>query len=106
VLKDATALPVTQLWFSNGGKTEAPWSGTHTGVLGIEDARVPTGRASVPVGLQLAEGTTHIVSHAIGAIRRPPGWSQVDAIELRGAVLELTGDNGRKVTLPFQEGFF
>ena len=34
------------LWMSNGGRDYAPWSGRHTGVLGIEDGRAsPLGHA-------------------------------------------------------------
>lgn len=46
VLKRPEILPVTMLWMSNGGRDYAPWSGRHTGVLGIEDARAsPLGHA-------------------------------------------------------------
>lgn len=36
-LKDLRRLPTTLLWMSNGGRTAAPWSGRHTGRIGIED---------------------------------------------------------------------
>lgn len=46
VLKRPDTLPVTMLWMSNGGRDYAPWSGRHTAVLGIEDARAsPLGHA-------------------------------------------------------------
>ena len=38
IVKKRAQLPVTMLWASNGGRDYAPWSGRHTGVLGIEDA--------------------------------------------------------------------
>jgi hypothetical protein len=106
VVKDPASLPVTQLWFSNGGKREAPWNGRHTGVLGIEDARIPTGSPAVPAGLELAPDTTHVISHAIGAIRRPPGWTFVASVDIRGDGLVLTGDDASQVTMPFARGFF
>lgn len=36
-LKDVRSYPVTLLWVSNGGRTQPPWSSTHTGRMGIED---------------------------------------------------------------------
>ncbi len=36
-LKDPRVLRSTVLWHSNGGRHYAPWSGRHTGVLGLED---------------------------------------------------------------------
>ena len=38
-LKRPREFPVTFLWFSNGGRDYKPWSGRHTGVLGIEEGR-------------------------------------------------------------------
>jgi hypothetical protein len=46
VLKNPAELPVTMLWFSNGGRDYAPWSGRHRGVLGIEDGRAAVGHAA------------------------------------------------------------
>ncbi len=37
LLKSVARLPQTMLWFSNGGRDEAPWCGQHVGVLGIEE---------------------------------------------------------------------
>lgn len=36
-LKNSRVLNSTLLWFSNGGRHYAPWSGRHRGVLGIEE---------------------------------------------------------------------
>lgn len=36
-LKSVADFPATLLWISNGGRTEAPWSGRHFGRMGIED---------------------------------------------------------------------
>lgn len=38
LVKSATQLPQTMMWFSNGGRDHAPWCGEHVGVLGIEEA--------------------------------------------------------------------
>ena len=37
MLKNPAQLPVTMLWFSNGGRSYAPWNGRHRDVLGVED---------------------------------------------------------------------
>lgn len=38
MVKPVAVLPQTMLWFSNGGRDQAPWNGGHVGVLGIEEA--------------------------------------------------------------------
>lgn len=38
MVKPVAMLPQTMLWFSNGGRDQAPWNGSHVGVLGIEEA--------------------------------------------------------------------
>jgi hypothetical protein len=79
VLKNPDELPVTMLWFSNGGRDYAPWSGRHLGVLGIEDARAAVGhgaslgdnwlkREGVATAFSLAEGRSVSFRHVIGAI--------------------------------------
>ena len=106
VIKDPRELPVTMLWFSNGGRDHAPWNGRHLGVLGVEDARVPTGETGVSDGLRLTRGRTHVVHHIIGAIARPKGWNRVTGIRPAGGELMLTGDDDARVFLPFKTDFF
>ena len=76
IVKDPRVLPVTMLWFSNGGRDYAPWNGRHRGVLGIEDgcaAGAAGHRAAVEQGLAarfgvptcLRLGDTHVIEHAI-----------------------------------------
>lgn len=118
ILKDAAVLPVTMLWFSNGGRDYAPWNGRHIGVLGIEDGCAPgiEGEAAaarpnaisaegVATGLALAPGRRHVIRHAIGAVPRPTGWTGVTSITLQGGVLTLTGDDGVSLRLPFPADF-
>ncbi len=38
LVKAVSFLPQTMMWFSNGGRSSAPWNGEHVGVLGIEEA--------------------------------------------------------------------
>lgn len=79
VLKNPDELPVTMLWFSNGGRDYAPWSGRHVGVLGIEDGRTAVGHAAslgdnwlkhegVATAFALAEGRSFSFRHVIGTI--------------------------------------
>ena len=118
-LKDPRVLPVTMLWFSNGGRAYAPWNGRHTGVLGIEDG-IAAGSAGlaasrganlvsdtgVPTVLPLAPGRVHDVRHVIGAIPRPPGWRRIADLRADGGSLRLTEANGEVVILPYRGGFF
>lgn len=38
MVKAVSVLPQTMMWFSNGGRSVAPWNGAHVGVLGLEEA--------------------------------------------------------------------
>jgi hypothetical protein len=118
-LKDASVLPVTMLWHSNGGRDYPPWNGTHRGVLGIEDgcaagadghraalARNPVSALGVRTSLPLGAGVSHRIAHVTGAIARPAGWSRVTDIRLSGDHLILDGDRGEARSLPFPSGFF
>ncbi len=81
VLAKATRqLPETMLWFSNGGRTYAPWLGEHTEVLGIEMgcsyssngwaasiAANPFSEAGIPTSVDVREGERTVVSYAMGA---------------------------------------
>ena len=112
LLKDGRVLLQTTLWMSNGGRDYAPWSGRHTGVLGIEDGRsfgAAGHRASiepnfltqrgVPTAFEL--GTDLTIRYAIGAIPRPEGWSRIDSVRLEGNSVILVEAGGAIVNLPF-----
>ncbi|MEM6389856.1 MAG: hypothetical protein AAF825_08475 [Pseudomonadota bacterium] len=117
VLKDARQLPVTMLWISNGGRDFAPWNGRHTGVIGIEDGIAagatglsysqgenPLRAMEVPTTLTL--GPRHVIRHAMISLPRPPGWSEVVAIEEGRDALTLRDISGRDLSVPFDTGFF
>ena len=75
VLKDPAVLPVTLLWFSNGGRDYPPWSGRHTGVLGVEDARCWSlyGHAASMVDNPLSRsGVPDLLRAGPGRCRRDP----------------------------------
>ena len=80
-LRNAARLPMTMLWFSNGGRDYAPWSGRHVHVLGVEEGmnrallghsarQIPNAldAAGVPSGLTLDPNGTVEVRHVIGSI--------------------------------------
>lgn len=111
ILKDAAVLPLTMLWWSNGGRDRAPWSGRHLGVLGVEDGCAAPGGLSLtaerlPEGLDLAPGRTHRLRHAILAAPLPAGWSDVTDVEPVAQGLRVTADGGQDLVLPFDSGFF
>lgn len=118
-LKDAAILPVTMLWFSNGGRDFTPWNGRVTGVTGIEDGCCPAlsgeafaGRGNriaaegVPTGLPLAEGRLHRVRHVAGAIPRPAGWTDIGTIFTDGDRLVISNSAGHRVELAWRRNFF
>lgn len=117
-LKDPSVLPVTMLWFSNGGRDHAPWNGRFVGVTGIEDgccaglggeAEARSGNAvaaeGVATGLRLAEGRSHIVRHVIGAVPRPAGWTRISDISIAGNLLTILDGAGRQLDLPWRRDF-
>ena len=80
MVKPVAVLPQTMLWFSNGGRDQAPWNGSHVGVLGIEEAcalgiegrqaAIQPNRLTargVATALNLGAGTVSVVT-AMGAL--------------------------------------
>lgn len=80
-LRNPARLPMTMLWFSNGGRDYAPWNGRHVGCLGVEEGinrRMlgdsagrtphPLDAAGVPTGLTLDPNGTVEVRHVIGSV--------------------------------------
>lgn len=111
ILKDPAELPVTMLWFSNGGRDYAPWDGRHTGVLGIEDGRCysalghrassmtnPWSEDGIATAFRLAPGTVVSVRHVMGALPAADGWSEVTGVEAGATELAINGEGtARKV---------
>lgn len=80
-LRNPARLPMTMLWFSNGGRDYAPWSGRHVNCLGVEEGLNramlgdsagrtphPLDTAGVPTGLTLDPNGTIEVRHIIGQV--------------------------------------
>ena len=105
VLKNPKTLPITQLWFSNGGRKSAPWSGKHVGVLGVEDACLPF-NDTYPRGLELSPNKTVVVRHVIGSFPRPAGWNEIMDIEIVNSSLRVTGSDKAHMDLPFNWKFW
>ena len=109
VLKDPRVLPVTTLRYAQAGHADMGET-----ALAIEDGCVPgegaaiagaqagsVSRYGVPTGLPLASGRVHVVHQAIGALPRPRGWAEVADIRLLGRHLQVMGDTGETVVIPF-----
>lgn len=113
VLKNAASMPVTMLWFSNGGRRYAPWSGRHVGVLGIEDGISAVGhRQSIGDNPVRREGVaTAIDLDPSGAVsvRQVIGCAAISeapvGVTPGGGSLLLAFADGRMRSLPFDDAF-
>jgi hypothetical protein len=110
-LRNPARLPMTQLWFSNGGRDYAPWSGRHFGCLGVEEGlnramlgdslgRVPNplDAAGVPTGLALDPSGSVEVRHVIGSAPWA-GEGQIKSINAAGDGIEVKPVSGNPVTI-------
>lgn len=109
-LKDVRDFPSTVLWVSNGGRTQSPWLGRHTGRLGVEDvcsffhegliasredrladrgiATARTFAASTPVTLRTLQAV----------VATPAGFGRVcDISPVSDTEMRLTDDSGESV---------
>ncbi|MCF6443359.1 hypothetical protein [Nereida sp. MMG025] len=105
ILKRPAQLPITMLWYSNGGRSARPWNGRHRGVLGVEDgcaaALVGDALRAAGVPTAYALGPTHVIDHAIVSLAWPQGWSGISDVTLENEALRIVGDDKRAVCLPF-----
>jgi len=113
VLKNPAELPVTMLWFSNGGRDYAPWSGRHRGVLGIEDGRAAVGHAaSVGDNWLKREGVATAFTlggevsfrHVIGALPQAGSEPPRDIATADGQ-LRIVATDGSAKDVPFDSDF-
>lgn len=117
-LKNAVRLPVTMLWFSNGGRTYAPWNGRHVGVLGVEDgcswslhghvasiAENPLSDAGVPTAIRLDPTGWVDIRHVIGAAPLPAGFGPVVTIAVASGRLVLANAASEMLALPYDADF-
>ncbi|MGB6221291.1 hypothetical protein [Haloferula sp.] len=109
-LKDPADFPSTLFWLSNGGRQDGPWSGRHTGRVGIEEVcshfcdRVDDSRASdlpaegIPTTrtFRSDETTTLRIVQAVAEV--PAGFGRVVSILPDGPKrVVITGENGASV---------
>ena len=96
----------------------SPWSGRHTAVLGVEDARCwslyghaasiadnPLARSGVPTSFALAPGFTLELRHVIGAMPAPAAWTSVASVAPGGEGLRVEGEGGAAVVLRYDASF-
>ena len=117
MLKRPDVLPVTMLWMSNGGRDYAPWSGRHTGVLGIEDARAsPLGHADscgvneftglgIPTAFELGEERRISIRQVIGACGANPEGGKLVDVRAQNESLVLDFHCGGTRTLKYDPAF-
>ena len=117
-LKNPAELPVTLLWFSNGGRDYPPWNGRHTGVLGVEEGRTyslygysasvapnPLSDSGTPTALTLDAAGLVSVRNVIGAVPLPASGSAVADVEARDGALAFTCEDGERFEAPFDAAF-
>jgi hypothetical protein len=116
-LRNPAKLPMTMLWFSNGGRDYAPWSGRHVGCLGVEEGVIrkmlgdsmsrtpnPLDVAGVPTGLTLDPNGSVEVRHAIGSVP----WSgdgKVASVSPATGGIEIKPTSGQAATVPCDLAF-
>lgn len=117
-LKNPADLPVTLLWFSNGGRDYAPWNSRHVGVQGIEEGRTyggaghkasiapnPLTAAGVPTALVLDPQGEVEVRNVIGGLPLPEGWSRAADVEFGTDSITVVDEGGATITAPFDAAF-
>ncbi len=110
-LRHPRHVPMTMLWHSNGGRDYAPWSGRHTGCLGVEEGAAdhmlgPSTEADLagPGALSLRPFGSVEMRHVTGAIAWPSGAPVADVrVATEGLIIE--GADGTRRNLPFLNDF-
>ena len=118
MLKNPAKLPVTMLWYSNGGRLYAPWNGRHRHVLGVEDgctwslyghaasiAANPLTDIGIPTAIRLDPDGSVDVRHVIGAAPTPSNWTTVRDVLAGDRILTVTDAGGAVLALPFDDRF-
>ncbi len=116
-LRNPARLPMTMLWFSNGGRDYAPWSGRHVGCLGVEEGLNrtllgvsqgetpnPLDAAGVPTGLTLDPNGWVEVRHVIGSVpwTRP---ASIAGIAPADGGIAVGTDDGKAESIPCDLAF-
>lgn len=117
-LKNPSQLPITMLWYSNGGRFYPPWNSRHRGVLGVEDGCTyslnghaasilenPLSASGVPTAIELVPNGSVEVRNIIGAVPVPLGWGRVKDIVTENGFLSITSATGPVLNLSFDTDF-
>lgn len=109
-LKNPRALRSTMLWLSNGGRDTAPWSGRHTGVIGIEEVSAcfhlghrasvegnPLSAQGIETALELRPDAEVSIRYAFGVAAIPNGFGRVAQIRAVQDGIALEDVAGRRV---------
>ena len=117
-LKDARDLPATLLWFSNGGRHNAPWGGRHRRRIGIEEVcswfaegtvasrREPLRNEGIPTTLRFSRSEPRALRslHAVHPV--PANFGRVAGVEPGdGDEVKVTSENGHKLNIPLNWRF-
>lgn len=110
-LRHPRHVPMTMLWQSNGGRDYPPWSGRHTGCLGVEEGAAAhmlgvSGEADLagPGFLSLSPFGSVEMRHVTGAIAWPSG-APVARITRDTGGLSILGEDGTTRRVPFVTDF-
>jgi hypothetical protein len=117
-LKDPRVLRSTIFWISNGGRHEAPWSGRHINVLGLEDVTSyfhcglaesarpnPVNRLGFPTSLSLHPKKPLVVNYIMAVAEIPRGFDRVKAIQPGRDEVTLVSGSRKRVTVPIDTSF-
>lgn len=116
-LRNPARLPMTMLWFSNGGRDYAPWSGRHVNCLGVEEGLNrallgdsagqtpnPLDVAGVPTGLTLDPNGSVEVRHAIGQVPWSEDGKVAGVMAVAGGI-EVRAADGKSHAIPCDLAF-
>lgn len=117
-LKNPADLPVTLLWFSNGGRDYKPWNSRHIGVQGIEEGRTyggaghkasiapnPLTEEGVPTALVLDPDGEVEVRNVIGGLPLPEGWRRAAGVSVGADSLTVSDESGASLSVPYDPAF-
>ena len=110
-LRHPRQVPMTMLWHSNGGRDYAPWSGRHTGCLGVEEGAADAmlglstdADLAGPGALTLSPFGTVEMRHVTGAISWRKG-SPIAKISVDPKSVIIEGEDGSIRHIPLHTDF-
>ncbi|RYG66458.1 hypothetical protein EON80_15380 [bacterium] len=117
-LKDARVLRGTVFWLSNGGRHYGPWSGRHTGVMGLEEVTSyfhdGLYKSAMPNSLNERGFKTYLdldaekptrVNYIMAVAEIPDGFDHVAEITVQTESVTLQSRSGQMVVTPLDASF-